>query len=358
MLDRNSYIPLYCQLADEILSDIEAGILKPGDKLPSEAEMMEQYNLGRPTIRMALSQLVNKGYLEKERGRGTFCKAPAIPNQFLNVDVILDMADTYFIPYYIKSISSVLAANHCNCIVSDSKDSTVEICSLLKKSMEKGISGVIFQPSHLMEDVPKELQECLQAYRNAGIPYIMIDSIYEDVDSSYITLDECQGGMIAANYLHSLGHQDILLVYMEKFRESILRLTGFQSVCDEKNKKRPILLQYKKQSFSEDLLFALETSKPTAIFCYNDEVAIECMRILREHNFQIPKDISVMGFDDSVLAGASVPPLTTITHPKQIIGELAASVLLELIQKQRPWPYTNVFSPQLFERESCAQLVK
>lgn len=358
MLDRNSFVPLYCQLADEIQRKIECGEIKPGDKLPSESEMIQEYDIGRPTIRMALSQLVNKGYLEKERGRGTFCKTAHVAEDLLNIDVILDMTDTYFIPYYMKSISDVLTANHCNFIVSDSKDSTAEICSLLQKIIEKGTSGVIIQPSHLMEDVPEELHECLRMYRNAGIPYIMIDSVYDGIESSYTTLDEAKGGEIAANYLHQLGHENVLAIYVDHFRESILRVNGFQAVCDATQTKHPALLSYNKATFADDLIRMLDQTHSTAVFCYNDEVAVECMRILREHSIRVPDDISVIGFDDSVLAAASVPPLTTIIHPKQIMGELAARVLLELIQKRRPWPYTNVFSPQLIQRESCIALKK
>lgn len=356
MLDRNSYVPLYCQLADELQAKIEAGEILPGDKLPSESEMIQQYNIGRPTVRMALSQLVNKGYLEKVHGRGTYCKASHVNEERLNIDVILDMADTYFIPYYMKSISEVLTENKCNFIVSDSKNSTEEICSLLHKIIEKGTSGVILQPSHLCEEVPQALHDCFRMYRNAGIPYLMIDCVYEGIETSYTILDEYKGGCLAANYLHSLGHRKILTVYIEKFKDSILRLNGFRSVCEEQAVEQPILLPYRKERFAEDLMDILKAQKPTAVFCYNDDVAVECIRILRENGLLVPEDISVLGFDDSVLVGASVPPLTTILHPKQIMGELAARVILELIHKNRPWPYTNLFSPSLVQRDSCLPL--
>lgn len=355
MLDRNSYVPLYCQLADEIQNKIESGEIKPGDKLPSESEMIRQYNIGRPTVRMALSQLVNKGYLEKMHGRGTFCKAAHLNEERLNIDVILDMADTYFIPYYMKSISEVLEENGCNFIVSDSKNSSEEICLLLKKIIEKGTSGVILQPSHLCESVPKALEECFQMYRNAGIPYLMIDCVYEGIDTSYTVLDEYKGGRIAAEYLLSLGHTKMAVVYIEEFKDSLLRLNGFCDVCRENSAEEPISLPYQKGQFPIDLLRVLRQHGVSAVFCYNDEIAVECIRILRENGISVPDAVSVMGFDDSVLAAASVPPLTTVLHPKQIMGELAARVLLELIRKRRPWPYSNLFSPSLVVRKSCAE---
>ena len=352
MLDRNSFVPLYCQLADEIQSQIESGKIKPGDKLPSESEMMQLYNIGRPTVRMALSQLVNKGFLEKEHGRGTFCKASRSPSKALNIDVILDMSDSYFIPYYMKSICEVLTENHCNVIVSDSKNSTEEICALLKNILQKGTSGVILQPSHNNEEIPAQLEECFRMYRNAGIPYLMIDCAYDIPDASYMMLDEYQGGYMAARYLQSLGHKKTLAVYRKEYKDSVLRLDGFCAVYEQTEQLPPFRLHYE-EAFAQNLIRVVQEQKPTAIFCYNDEVAVECIRVLRDHGIQVPEDISVMGFDDSILASTCVPPLTTIAHPKQKLGELAASVLLELIRKERPWPYVNMFTPAVVIRESC-----
>ena len=353
MLDRNSFVPLYCQLEEEILHQIESGEIKPGDKLPSESEMMQKYNIGRPTVRMALSQLVNKGYLEKKHGMGTFCKTAKLASEALNIDVILDMGDTYFIPYYMRSISEVLTKHQCNFIVSDSKNSSEEICRLLKNILQKGTSGVILQPSHNNEKVTPELEECFQMYRNAGVPCLMIDSAYNVPDASYLMLDEYHGGQMAAQYLQSLNHMNVLAVYMPEYKDSILRLNGFCDAYVSARKEKPILLPYNADTFEEALLAVLEEQKPTAVFCYNDEVAVDCVRILRAHNIRIPEDVSVMGFDDSVLATSCRPPLTTIVHPKQELGKMAAKVLLELIHKKRPWPYVNLVSPSLAIRESC-----
>jgi len=86
-------------------------------------------------------------------------------------------------------------------------------------------------------------------------------------------------------------------------------------------------------------------------------MAIECMGILADNNIKIPQDISIIGFDDSILSSNSTPPLTTIAHPKQIMGESAARALLDLINKKRQWPYVNIYDPKLIERESCMKLM-
>ena len=100
--------PVYMQIADMIREQIETGEIKPGDKLMSENEMTKAYGVARLTVREALGVLVNEGFLEKKHGKGTFCK---MSRRGLSIDVLLDMNDFYFIPYYVRSISAVLDKN-------------------------------------------------------------------------------------------------------------------------------------------------------------------------------------------------------------------------------------------------------
>ncbi|MTI68151.1 MAG: GntR family transcriptional regulator [Firmicutes bacterium] len=72
MLDRYNHIPLYIQLKDEILNRIRKGFWNVGTKISTEKELMDEFDVGRATVRQALSLLVNEGYLYKKRGIGTF----------------------------------------------------------------------------------------------------------------------------------------------------------------------------------------------------------------------------------------------------------------------------------------------
>lgn len=72
MLNKNSPIPLYHQLAELIAADIRAGVYAEGDRIPSEHQLVAQYGIGRPTVRQALETLVRRGVLSRRRGSGTF----------------------------------------------------------------------------------------------------------------------------------------------------------------------------------------------------------------------------------------------------------------------------------------------
>lgn len=72
MINKYSNVPLYSQLKNMIINKIENGEFEENEKIPSEQELCEQYDISRPTVRQAVSELTSNGYLYKEKGKGTF----------------------------------------------------------------------------------------------------------------------------------------------------------------------------------------------------------------------------------------------------------------------------------------------
>ncbi|MEY8355051.1 GntR family transcriptional regulator [Lachnospiraceae bacterium 54-53] len=77
-LEKDSHQPLYRQLMKELKSLIRSGQYKPGDKIPTEPELSEQYDVSRITVRKTIEELCKQGYLVKQQGKGTFVEAPKI----------------------------------------------------------------------------------------------------------------------------------------------------------------------------------------------------------------------------------------------------------------------------------------
>ncbi len=81
VIDRSRKIPLYYQIEQLILDKIRSGEYKPGDKIPTEAELQRIFGVSRITVRQAISRLVNAGWLRTEQGRGTFVTVPKISEE-------------------------------------------------------------------------------------------------------------------------------------------------------------------------------------------------------------------------------------------------------------------------------------
>jgi LacI family transcriptional regulator/LacI family repressor for deo operon, udp, cdd, tsx, nupC, and nupG len=90
----------------------------------------------------------------------------------------------------------------------------------------------------------------------------------------------------------------------------------------------------------------------TAVFCYNDMVAIGLLRACHEHGVLVPQKLSVIGFDDIAMANYVTPALTTIRQPKVELGRLATRVMLELLEDQHS--ENHVLAPELIVRSSTA----
>lgn len=95
--------------------------------------------------------------------------------------------------------------------------------------------------------------------------------------------------------------------------------------------------------------------RPTAIVCYNDKVALRVIDNCRKDNIRIPKDLSIVSFDDSSLAVSSDIKLTTIKHPKEDMGIRAAKCIIDMIEGRIDKPqYT--YDAELIVRDSCSRV--
>ena len=71
-IEKTNATPLYLQLKNKIKKEIRSGMLKPGDKLPSESQLQKEYNMSRVTVRSAMEELTAEGYIIKVQGKGSF----------------------------------------------------------------------------------------------------------------------------------------------------------------------------------------------------------------------------------------------------------------------------------------------
>lgn len=354
MIDRRLHAPLYIQVKNSIIEDIEQGKIKIGDKLMSEPEMQKYYGVARPTIRAALSELVNEGCIRKEHGLGTFCIALPKKETLINVDVILDQADTYFYPYILKGISQVLENNNCNLFYHDTRKSVMHVTALLEKILARGTDGVIMIAVSQGDPFWLQHKEVLQQYQNAKIPFIFLMGTppLNHLDfmehSIHLTVDGQYGAEVAAQYLLDCGHRRVLGVFPQGNRN--LRAAGFRQATGHVRDVEAF--EITNQDDFNTIPVLVREKQITAIQCYNDLVAVECLRVLTEHGLRVPDDVSLIGFDDTDLSRAAIPQLTTITHPKDRLGNEAATLLLRKIRNPNEQQNDVIYRPGLVIRQS------
>ena len=350
--EKENQTPLYRQLADEIRRQIKNGEILPGQKLMSESEMLKAYGVGRLTVRNALQLLVSEGLLKKSQGKGTFC-ADTTDRHSLNVQVFLDMTDTYFIPYYVRGISEILSRANSNFLISDTRDDDQTLSALLEGVSPQNTSGVIVQCTDecLSDEVSERITGTIRTLTNAGVPVIILDGRINDVNVSSFTLDEIAGGMRAAEHLAAFGHKKCAFLNLETHRDSRLRYQGFAAGAKKYQMEKPLEISCK-SDWEAEVLQAAEQGI-TGIFAYNDNAALRCIMTLKKEGYRIPEDVSVLGFDDTYLALACDPQLTSLIHPKEQMGRDAAETILSMIETGSNAPADKKYKTELMIRDSC-----
>jgi LacI family transcriptional regulator len=189
-----------------------------------------------------------------------------------------------------------------------------------------------------------------------GCRYVRIAAVALDRPERMLVTHDRDGSVEAADYLTSLGHHDIALVTGPRsYRSAVERTDGFV----EGLRKRGIELPQDRiveagYTFESGVAAAekLLTSprRPTAIFCENDEMAAGVYRVALRTGINIPRELSVVGYDDSPLASRLWPPLTSVRRDTRDTGRLAATMLTR--PEGTPTPTASV-RPHLVIRDSC-----
>lgn len=352
----------YKQVKEVIKSWILEGKIKPNDKILTENELAESFQVSRHTIRQALSELVHEGWLYRQQGRGTFCKEQKkkVQKQIdQTIGIITTSISDYIFPSIIRGIESYLSEKGYNMILASTNHDIERERKCLENMLGKKLDGLIVEPTKSALYNPN-LNTYLNIEKNQ-IPYVMINASYSELQPASITVDDEIGGFKAGEHLISLGHTQIGGIFKIDDQQGVNRMKGFMRALREHN--IPILPGTIVTFITEDRhikpmnevkKLLAEKNPPTAFFCYNDEIALDILDVIREQGLKIPEDISVVGFDDSQLAVASEVKLTTLTHPKIEMGLLAAKMIVDAIEEGKELSINDqvVYEPMLINRNS------
>ena len=190
----------------------------------------------------------------------------------------------------------------------------------------------------LTSEIPKTLIK--QADGQADFPLVMACEFFSDIDLPLIAIDNHQASCQAIDYLVSLGHQRIATLTGPAGNPICLeRLRGYRdalSVHDLIDQACVAEGDFSFRSgFQQGLALLDNAQRPTAIFCHSDEMAIGVLKAARQLGIAVPGQLSVVGFDNIGLSEYCEPELTTVSQPRNEIGQQAMQSLLHLLRGER-----------------------
>lgn len=204
----------------------------------------------------------------------------------------------------------------------------------------------------------------LMLFNNTNLPMVVMDWGIHDEKSDRIVDNSFDGGYLATQHLIEKGHTQIGVIAgkLEKTTAKS-RFEGFKKAMQEAN--LPINPEWIMEGDFEpedgyecmNNFFRLKTL-PTAIFCFNDVMALGAMSAITERGLNVPEDISIIGYDNIHNSRFYAPPLTTIHQSKSRLGIKALDLLLARIQNEgkASEPQILEFHPELVERKSVRNL--
>ena len=206
----------------------------------------------------------------------------------------------------------------------------------IEKLLERQVDGIIYATMYHREVTPpKNLKE---------IPAVLLDCFVTDQSLTSVVPNEELGGYTATKHLISKGHRKIAFVCEEKpVPAQVGRLAGYKrALAEAEIPYDSALLHFSSQSDPKEgyrttmaLFSSNKKEKPTAIFYYNDRMAMGGYDALRHLGLSIPQDVAVIGFDNQDLIAADlVPSLSTMALPHQEMGVWAVEQLLKMIRQQ------------------------
>ncbi|WP_256758946.1 GntR family transcriptional regulator [Cohnella sp. WQ 127256] len=361
----SSQSPKYLQLKEEILSWIASGRYRPGDKLPSENELAEQFSLSRQTVRQSIGELVQEGWLAREQGKGTFVNRKSAERRISSgnrtVGLITTSISDYIFPSIVRGVEAALKDKGYRLLLSSTDNRKDRERECLEIMLSHSVCALIVEPTKSAEGNPNF--DNYLAIEDHGIPMLMINESYPDLDCPSVRVDDDAGGLMAASYVLELGHQRIAGFFKTDDLQGVRRMKGFIRACREHHISPDggKIVRYSTEDKSErpqqmlrELL--LSDEPPTAIVCYNDQLAVSMLDTVRDLGLRIPEDLSVIGYDDSFLATATEIKLTTIEHPKSGLGEHAANLLIAQLENvTTPNDKEILFPPKLIVRQSTME---
>lgn len=354
----------YKEVFERLRTQIIGQELAVGTKLPSELELAQAHGVSRGTVRQALDLLVQEGCVERIQGKGTFVRL-----QDHSIKANRDSSERrigLILPYMRDQLSLDILIGVEQAVKSRGyqfsfayADERVEQQARdIQRMLADRVAGlVIFPVSNMSYD------SSIWQLKAEGIPFVLIDRYFPDLDCDRVTADNFGGAYRATEHLIILGHTQIAFLYdgLADLRTTSVndRFAGYRQALSDYHipfdQKRILQIDKLKNDGLADPFVELlqKPNRPQAIFAVNDFLALRLLQAARRCGIVVPNELALIGFDDVTLSAHISPALTTVGQPRVEIGFSTGNLLLNRIEGY-DGPYTHTVLPtNLIVRESC-----
>lgn len=359
MASSTSY--LYEETLERICGKIRRGEYLPGDRLPSIADIANNFQVGRNTALRVISELQLQGLAIKRKGKGTFLRDVITSSSFENSRNV------------VKKIRRVIFLSKTPKKTRDSSPEQIQD-GVLDRTLQLGLACNIEQESVMPKD-SQSLSLPFQINDGAGLitqytadislllretivrkrfPCVLIDGVFPNVGS--VLTDNNFGMSQLVGHLYEMGHRHVAFAGRFSHPGCVFNVTERKEAFARETAKRGMRGDILAATTFCDLLKTLRAMpRISALFFPQDIHAANAVRFLESHGIDIPGDLSVCGFDDHVESGTS-SNLTTVRVDLRGLGKAAVDLLIETAQSEDVLMFWKRVQPRLIIRNSVKKI--
>jgi len=389
-MQNQSRSPLYLQIQDYFKNEIVTKRLSPNEKIPTEREIMEMFNVSRITVANALTELAKEGWIFRVPGKGSFVSEDVhqltnvtVQNQDLThtstelvmegqkkrkmIGLIMPGINDFFAIRLINGINKVLEESEYYLVILLSQNSKEKEREAIRELMSMHAEGLLIFPvdAEIYNDDILELKV-------RHFPFVLIDRYLPGVETNYVNSDNVLGAKLAVSHLWDLGHRNIAICSDSALPTvSVeLRIKGYMDALKEKGAMiDPSLIlsdfrvDYDKFEPDHPLYQLMEKRSATAFITLNAKLGLYISSLSKRLGLKVPEDISILTYDDPSSGYDDFGVYTHISQSEYMMGQEAAKILLQLLTNQQNHTinpgYQKVnLTPKLIIKETTGVLTK
>ncbi|MEQ6902078.1 LacI family DNA-binding transcriptional regulator [Nocardioides sp. YIM 152588] len=269
--------------------------------------------------------------------------------------VVPELVNPIF-PLFAQLIEDALVARRYTPVLCTQSPGGISEDEYVSSLLDHGVAGIIFV-SGRHADASAD-HERYRSLIDRGLPVVFVNGYLEELTAPFVSSDDREAIELALSHLAQLGHQRVgLAVGPSRFMPADRKRTAFLEAY-------PRFFGGSGETWVEEALFTIEGGAAatrrlvergaTAVVCASDMMALGAVRAVREAGLEVPRDVSVTGFDDSPLLPFVDPPLTTVRQPVAAMAAAAVSFLIDGIEGQPVPRHEYLYRPELVLRSSTA----
>jgi len=332
--------PKYQEIVGSLRRDFASGRFKPGERIPSEAELTRRFKVSRMTAVKAIQQLQQEGLVMRRAGSGSFVAQSSEQTRRSFGLLIPDLGQTeIFEPICRGMMRTPFGKDHSllwGHAVWDDRNREVEAERLCRQFIEARVSGVFFAPLEFSEHHGNMNQAILAAFNDAGVPVVLLDrdvaAFPERSAYDLVCLDNRQAGFVITRHMIEQGCKRIAFFARKGSADTVeTRIAGYSEALIFAGLFQDSLIVRGDASDAAFVSAEVVEKAVDGIVCANDFTAANMMQTLQSLRLKVPDTIRLAGFDDVKYARLLQIPLTTIHQPCAEIGASAMAAMLERI---------------------------